>query len=283
MASTSSRLTRTGDNSTLLTVLVDQQSRWRRGERLLVEAYLAQQPALSGDCEALLELILHEVLLRQERGETPDLAEYQQRFPHLAEPLALQFEVETALAATTTPLTWTPPSTVGGLTTPPAPTPPPPPAGPPLLSGYEMLGELGRGGMGVVYKARQVALKRVVALKMLLGGGHAGTEELARFRREAEAVARLQHPNIVQVYEVGEHQGQPCFALEYVEGGTLAQQLAGTPQPPRQAAQLLATLARAMHYAHQRGVIHRDLKPANVLLASPHPQTLSHGGERVWG
>jgi WD40 repeat protein/tetratricopeptide (TPR) repeat protein len=136
----------------------------------------------------------------------------------------------------------------------------------PSVAGYEVLGVLGRGGMGVVYKARQIALKRVVALKMILAGSHAQPQELARFHLEAEAVARLQHPNIVQIYEIGEQEGLPFFSLEFVDGGSLAKMLAHTPQPGKAAAELTETLARAMHDAHQRGVVHRDLKPANVLL-----------------
>jgi len=135
------------------------------------------------------------------------------------------------------------------------------------VPGYELLGELGRGGMGVVYRARQVKANRLVALKMILAGGHAGAAELARFRTEAEAIARLQHPNIVQVHEVGEHEGKPFFSLEFCGGGSLAQKLNGTPLPAREAAELVEALARAMQAAHARGVIHRDLKPANVLLA----------------
>ena len=142
-------------------------------------------------------------------------------------------------------------------------------AGPraPSVPGYEVLGELGRGGMGVVYKARDPRLNRVVAVKMVLAGEHAGAAELRRFQAEAEAVARLQHPNIVAVYEVGEHEGRPFLVLEFVSGGSLAQQLAGMPMPSEQAAELIETLARAMHFAHQKGIIHRDLKPANILLA----------------
>jgi hypothetical protein len=136
------------------------------------------------------------------------------------------------------------------------------------VPGYEILGELSRGGMGVVFKARQVSLKRVVALKMLRDGVLAGPGELARFRREAEAVARLQHPHVVQIHEIGEAEGRPFFSLEYVEGGSLAQKLGGTPLPSRQAALLAEPLARAVHAAHQRGIIHRDLKPANVLLTA---------------
>jgi serine/threonine-protein kinase len=133
--------------------------------------------------------------------------------------------------------------------------------------GYEILGELGRGGMGVVYRARQVPLNRLVALKMILSGEHAGPEDLARFRTEAQAIARLQHPHIVQIHEVGEHDGRPFFSLEFCPGGSLERKLAGTPLPPAEAAALVETLARAMHAAHQHGVVHRDLKPANVLLA----------------
>ncbi len=140
------------------------------------------------------------------------------------------------------------------------------PGRPSHIGGYELLGELGRGGMGVVYQARQIQLNRTVALKMVLTGVHADPEHLARFRLEAEAVARLQHPNIVQIYEVGEHDGQPFFSLEFVEGGSLERQLDGTPQPALKSAQLVEQLARAMHAAHERGIIHRDLKPANVLL-----------------
>jgi WD40 repeat protein len=138
----------------------------------------------------------------------------------------------------------------------------------PHLPGYEVLGLLGRGGMGVVYKARQVALDRSVALKMVLAGDHADEPERARFKAEAEAVARLQHPNVVQIYEVGEHEGRPFFSLELLEGGSLEQRLAGALPPPREAARLVEPLARAMAYAHQRGIVHRDLKPANVLLAA---------------
>jgi serine/threonine protein kinase/tetratricopeptide (TPR) repeat protein len=140
------------------------------------------------------------------------------------------------------------------------------PASLPDLPGYEILGELGRGGMGVVYQARQVNLNRLVALKMVLAAEHASPHELTRFRAEAETLARLQHPNIVQIYEVGEHQGRPFFALEYMAGGSLAGRLAGRPAPVRPAAALVEVLARAVHAAHERGIIHRDLKPANILL-----------------
>jgi serine/threonine protein kinase len=136
----------------------------------------------------------------------------------------------------------------------------------PNIPGYEILQELGRGGMGVVYMARQRSLNRLVALKMILSGAHAGSTELTRFRREAEAVARLQHPNFVHIYDIGEHNGTPFFSLEFVDGGSLAHKVAAGPVPFRDAAEMVELLARAMHRAHQQGIVHRDLKPANVLL-----------------
>ena len=139
----------------------------------------------------------------------------------------------------------------------------------PEVPGYEILGELGRGGMAVVYQARQLQPNRIVALKMIRAIEHAGPTERLRFQIETEAVARLQHPHIVQLYEAGEVRGQPFFSLEFCDGGTLAQQWKKQRPSPREAAGLIETLARAMHYAHLRGVIHRDLKPGNVLLAGP--------------
>jgi hypothetical protein len=131
---------------------------------------------------------------------------------------------------------------------------------------YELLGELGRGGMGVVYQAVQKGLNRVVALKMILAGEYAGADMYTRFLAEAEALAKIRHPGIVQVYDFGTFQGRPYFAMEYVAGGPLDRYLNATPQPPREAAALLAQLADAVQAAHQAGVVHRDLKPANVLL-----------------
>jgi serine/threonine protein kinase len=142
------------------------------------------------------------------------------------------------------------------------------PATYPAVPGYEIRGVLGQGGMGIVYLAWHVKLKRLVALKMIRGDTHATPEQLTRFRREAEAVARLQHANVVQVYEVGEADGRPYLALEYIDGPSLARQLGAVPLPPRQAAAITVTLSRAVQAAHEGGVIHRDLKPANVLLTS---------------
>jgi WD40 repeat protein len=146
------------------------------------------------------------------------------------------------------------------------------------IGGYEILGLIGKGGMGAVYKARHLPLNRLVALKLVLAGKHAQPAALLRFRIESEAVAALAHPNIVQLHEVGEADGCPYLTLEYVEGGTLAHRLKEKPFPPRQAAELVRVLALAMDYAHRRGVVHRDLKPANVLLTAEGEPKISDFG-----
>jgi hypothetical protein len=204
------------------------------------------------DSERLLELLVQWEVLRQQ-GPTPtpeELCPDDARLQALLrERLARRQRLHAALDLPATRHEQTP--------SPPAL---------PVIDGYEMGELLGRGGMGLVFKARQKTLGRHVALKIVVSGAHAGAEELARFRTEAQAVARLGHPGIVQIYEVGEQAGCPYLALEFVGGGSLAQQLDGTPMPPRRAAGLLLDLARALQHAHERGILHRDLKPANVLL-----------------
>jgi serine/threonine-protein kinase len=149
---------------------------------------------------------------------------------------------------------------------------------------YELLGELGRGGMGVVYKARHLGLNRIVALKMILHANHAAPEDQRRSLAEAEAVAALPHPGIVQIYDLGTHEGLPYFSLEFCEGGSLAGRLASNPLPPAEASRLVEQVARAVQVAHEHGIVHRDLKPANVLLAgSPgcQPAAESGGSRRI--
>jgi WD40 repeat protein/tRNA A-37 threonylcarbamoyl transferase component Bud32 len=248
-------------------VHADLEIRLKAGEAARVEDYLRRYPELSGQPALVVELVLAEY--RRRRGAEPalSLADYLGRFPHLeAELRALVGNATTWAAA--------PAASSGALDGEAGPALPNPAAARhfaaggerlPVVPGYEVLGGLGHGGMGVVYKARQTALKRVVALKMVLGR-HPAADDLARFRTEAEAIARLQHPNIVQVHEVGEHAGQPFFSLEYCGGGSLAEKLKGTPLPGRAAAAVVETLARAIQAAHDRQIVHRDLKPANVLL-----------------
>ena len=142
-----------------------------------------------------------------------------------------------------------------------------------IVADYELLQEIAKGGMGVVYRARQISLNRTVALKMMLSGEHAGAEEIARFRTEAEAAANLGHPNIVQIYETGEAEGRHFFSMQLIEGGNLSQQTTRFQASPVEAAKVIAKVARAVHFAHQHGILHRDLKPANILLdkdGEPH-------------
>ncbi len=241
-------------------LLEQQQNHWRRGTARPVEAYLEQRPELRSNAEAVMDLIGNEILLRRERGAGPVLEDYLPRFPELAERLRIHFEVERALLADTLF------GAAGGL-----------PARP-VVPGYEVLDELGRGGMGVVYRAHSAGLGRPVALKMIRAGGRAGPEAVARFRAEARAVARLRHPNIVRVHEVGEAGGHPFFVQELVEGGTLADRVRLAPLPARAAARLVETLARAMHHAHEHGIVHRDLKPQNVLVtAEGTPKIIDFG------
>ena len=136
----------------------------------------------------------------------------------------------------------------------------------PEVPGYEIESELGKGGMGVVYRARHKKLPRRVALKMIRAGVDASAADLARFETESRAVARLQHPHIVQIYEVGEYNGLPFFAMEFCPGGNLADKLKSNPLPPKEAASLVEQMAQGMNVAHQAGIVHRDLKPANVLM-----------------
>jgi WD40 repeat protein/serine/threonine protein kinase len=216
-------------------------------ERDALEAHVEDCPA----CQATLE----------------DLTRTHVLHPELAPP-AVRLEPEFLLSLKRIPAAETSAAGTAPVSEDSARAGPPAPAREvrPAVPGYEILGVLGRGGMGIVYKARQVRLNRLVALKMILVGADAGPAALDRFRREAEAIASLQHPHIVQIYEVGEHAGRPYLALELVEGGSLAQYLNGKPLPSRPAAALVERLAHVVHYAHQRGLVHRDLKPANILL-----------------
>jgi WD40 repeat protein len=256
------------------------EAAWQAGKPPRVEDYLAGWSG-PGRLALLRELIPLDVYYRRRRGEQPAPEDYGERFPALdaawlTHALTAERDGPSPFAA---PMRRPPDGTRTTVGDPQATGPyhdlEPPgtemlsvqrPTALPQVPGYEVLGELGRGGMGVVYQALQPGLKRLVALKMIRDAALAGPEDSARFKAEAQAVARLQHPHIVQIHEVGEHEGLPYFSLEFCAGGSLADRLRGTPLPPREAAQLVEVLAQAIHAAHQAHIVHRDLKPANILL-----------------
>jgi serine/threonine-protein kinase len=215
------------------------------------------------DRDSRLAVLLEELTEAQRLGEPPALEEMARRHPDLANELRALWGtvmVAGAIASATSDFSHAVDAVDGGE----------PPRG---LPDYELREELGRGGMGVVYRAWQPSLQRDVAVKLILRGSLASTDELARFQAEAEAAGRLQHPHIVPIYEVASHEGQCYFSMQLVEGDTLAARLADGPLPAREAVALVATVARAIHYAHSQGIIHRDLKPANILIdaaGAPH-------------
>jgi tRNA A-37 threonylcarbamoyl transferase component Bud32 len=262
-----------------------------------IEDYLRELPEPHRPA-ALPILLALELRWRQHRGEEPSTTEYQMLFPEASALIDAVFAdmgiLERTLTEPAVPVeqrtgAWLPPNA------PPSPasdrcptavrtrskqqsnTPDAARSGAasgaeplPQVPGYEVIAPLGQGGMGVVYKARDVQLNRFVALKMIRHDRDLGLDSTRKeyFLAEARAVAQFQHPNLVQIYEIGELDGQPYFSLEFLDGGNLSQKLGGTPQPADEAAELVETLARAVDYAHQKGIIHRDLKPANILLTS---------------
>jgi WD40 repeat protein len=229
------------------------ESSLRGGGDARAEALLDAYPAVATDPEAALELVYTEFVVRQELGQNPTPADWLDRFPQYKTDLEQMFEVHDELCRSDA---ITRHDGVGTI----------PVSRAILIPGYQVLSEVGRGGMGVVYQARDVRLNRVVAVKVILSGELAGAKERGRFRREVEAAARLDHPNIARVYEVGDASGRPYCAMEFVAGGPLAARMTGAPWPVAAAAKLVAELARAAEHAHGRGVVHRDIKPANVLL-----------------
>jgi serine/threonine-protein kinase len=250
-------------------VHTELELRLKSEEAARVEEYLARYPELACDRATVVGLLAAEYGLRQRAEPGARIAEYLERFPRFGAELAQQVERATLAdsGAGTVAAFGTGRSRQDAA---------------PLVVGYEILGELGRGGMGVVYKARQVRLNRVVALKMILASDHAAPDAGARFLAEAEAVARLQHPQIVQIHAFGDQDGRPYFEMEYVAGGSLADRLDGTPWPVRQAARLVGSLARAIHEVHRLGIVHRDLKPANVLMAAEDMPKVADFGLAKW-
>ncbi len=246
-------------------LLRDQAERWRVGHRRPVEGYLDAHPELADYPSVLSLLAANEFRIRAGRGEAPSLDEYRRRFPRWA----ARLELDLAFFQQIEPEVPAPPRADGGCARlSPAVTLAERPGRRswPRIPRYEIAAELGRGGMAVVYRARQVDLPRSVALKVILAGALAGPSERTRMRREAEAVARVRHPNVVQIFDTGEHDGCLYLALEYVSGGSLDRRLQSHPLPPGEAARIVEQLAAGVQAAHDAGIVHRDLKPANVLL-----------------
>lgn len=256
-------------------IKIDLDYRWRPENKAKIGAGAGGLPArpcledyvkkffeLGSSGGIALDLVSEEYRVRRGAGETPPLLSYQQRFPHLAAQLAQ------ALGAVDEELRRESGSERGdGSTVTEVISSVARSADLPSIPGYEILGELGRGGMGIVFKARDLKLQRIVALKIVPGMGAGWQHALLRFRNEATAVAQLQHPNIVQIFDFGEHHFTPYFAMEFCPGGSLADKLKSGALSAATAAELAETLARAMHAVHAREIIHRDLKPGNVLFS----------------
>ncbi len=248
----------------MLDRLVDHhRSLWESGQRPEIRLLVQELPESMRD-NATLDLIYNEIVLRESDGDTPTLQEYRLAYPQYEAELIAQFEVHTAISdgilidtqnkmladSLASQALDDKPNVIESI------------------PGFELLREIGRGGFAIVYQARNKQLRRDVAIKMFQPGRIPTSKELGRFRSEAAAVARLNHPNIVQIFEIGQWAGVPFLVLEYVEAGTLARKLERSLLPAQEAAALIEKLALAIQHAHERGVIHRDLKPANVLFDS---------------
>lgn len=246
---------------------VDQSERWEAGEPVPAEDYLSRYPIVAADAIAAIDLIHNEYLLAERAGRPIDPEIFVSRFPAHIDTLRLQIELHRAMMPSTdgvhSTLSLAPAAanatlaSVNGAADVPMGE---------RFGEYELIELIARGGMGVVYKARQPKLDRIVALKMILAGHLASAGAVERFRTEAQSAARLSHPGIVPVFEIGEHQGQHYFTMAYVEGRSLADILHDGPLPASKAAALIRDLCAAIAYAHDHGIVHRDLKPANVIL-----------------
>ncbi|HYV37260.1 MAG TPA: serine/threonine-protein kinase [Gemmataceae bacterium] len=253
------------------------EAAWKSGSRPQISTYL-DGAASAERSELLCELLKIELHYRRRAGETPFPDHYLSQFPGDEAVIQAGFQVTLAAVVAAVPHRAADTPAVSGQPTVKT-------SEALAVPGYELLGAVGKGGMGVVYQARQASLNRIVALKMILDE-QATDDSRARFRREAESLAQIQHENIIRVFEINEAQGRLYFSMEFIKDGSLNQYLDGKPLPPKPAAQLVETLARAVHAAHQSGVIHRDLKPANILLAfdgsKPATDSTSQAKETAW-
>jgi serine/threonine-protein kinase len=230
----------------------DQCERWRSGRRVSAETYFQLLPELRSDREEMLVLICGEMRLRQEEGDAVTLDEFERRFPDLAADIAIQYDLDRFLDRDSKQS----PADESSIKLPVG-----------RLPGYEILREIGRGASGIIYLARQVSINRFVAMKAI-ALSVADAQRLSRQRQEASILSRLQHPHIVQIYDVIESNGMMWLVIEYVDGRNLLEHTAGKPQPPKEAARLVRTLAETIHVVHDAGILHRDLKPSNILLTS---------------
>jgi WD40 repeat protein/tRNA A-37 threonylcarbamoyl transferase component Bud32 len=259
-------------------VHVELEFRLKKGEAARVEEYLARYPQLADDPAIVADLAVMEYMLRLRREPSLDREAFLRRFAARRDTLAARLAEASSGPATIRNLGDSRSQTYD-ITLPSPPASGTGSAGDfPRVPGYEIVAEVGRGAMGTVYEARQISLNRIVALKMLHASRRSDAERRARFRIEVETIALLQHPNIVQVYDVGEHEGRPFFTMEFLGGGSLEECCQGKPQAPKAAAELVETLARAMHAVHAKGIVHRDLKPSNIVRTTDGRPKISDFG-----
>jgi WD40 repeat protein/serine/threonine protein kinase len=261
---------------------IDLEYRFKRHESARVDSYFATFPQLLSHFETASELIRTEFRFRKRSGEQPSAADYASRFPQFAEsiPSILGGASESCDSSITGGVFETAETVPISQSRTDLPQHPPNQSGAnpiPTIPGYEIFEEVGRGGMGIVYRARQPRLQRFVALKMIRDSLLTDKNQMQRFEDEAKAFARLDHPNIIKIYEIGDVLGQPYFSMELADQGNLTDRLADGPLTPKNAASVMLAIAQAVQHAHEHGILHRDLKPMNIVLVSRHDMDCATG------